>query len=141
MLYKNIVTCDEVDCTNNYNVTGINYFLYKADDEITKKSGYERDADFALDMLLEDYKCEDESKDYYNKNGLVASSVDEYKEVLLANLKEDTTSLAVRWYGEEVGTEDVKNTIQLAFNELGMEDKLSSVMFGVCAGFILIEIA
>lgn len=131
----------EVDCTNNYNVTGINYFLYKADDEITKKSGYERDADFALDMMLEDYKCEDESKDYYNKNGLVASSVDEYKEVLLANLKEDTTSLAVRWYGEEVGTEDVKNTIQLAFNELGMEDKLSSVMFGVCAGFILIEIA
>ncbi|MBE6851998.1 MAG: hypothetical protein E7505_00780 [Ruminococcus sp.] len=141
----NIINLDdkwyEVDCTNNYNVTGIDYFLYKADDEITEKSGYERDADFALDAMLEDYDCEDKSKDYYNKNNLVASDMDEYKNVLVNNIKEDTTSLAVRWYGEEADTEDVKEAILLAFNELGYEDRLSNVMFGVCAGFILIEIA
>ncbi len=141
----NIINLDEnwyeVDCTNNYNVTGIEYYFYKVDDEIKNMSGYERNADFALDFMLDSYDCEDPAKDYYNKNSLVADDMEEYKKVLTENIKDDTTSLAVRWYGGEVDTEELKQTIKLAYNELGMEDKLGSVMFGVYGGFLLIETA
>ena len=139
----NIIKLDEnwyeVDCTNNYNVTGIEYYFYKVDDEIKAMAGYERNADFALDVMLDAYDCEDATKDYYNKNSLTAEDMSQYKDVLVNSIKEDTTTLAVRWYGGEVDTNEMMQAIKLAYNELGMEDKLTTVKFGAFGGFLLIK--
>ncbi len=127
----------EIDCTNNAVNTGIPYYLYQADSSLARTSGYTKDDMFEIDSELSQFSGSDETLEYYRSNGLYADSVDEYKEILVANLKEDTKVFAVRWSGEAT-KDELNKAIVLAYNTLGFEDKLSTLRYLVADGFAVI---
>lgn len=129
----------EIDCTNNAVTTGIPYFLYNADSSLAEQSGYTKDDLFAIDDKLGEYVGNDDSKEYYSANGLAPESMDGLKQAITDNVTADTKVFAVRWSGE-FDNEKFADTVRLAFNELGLEDKLDSTKFVNQYGFIVLVI-
>lgn len=137
----NIVTIGgnkyEIDCTNNEVNTGIPYFLYEADSSLAQAAGYTKDKMFAIDAEADSFNGSDGSMEYYNKNGLCPETIDQYKQLMTANITADTEIFIVRWQGE-IDTRELNNAIILAFNELGLEDKLETLRYSAAGGFIII---
>ena len=127
----------EIDCTNNAVNTGIPYYLYQADSSLAQFSGYTKDDLFAIDTQLTQFSGGDESLEYYRSNGLFAESVEEYRDIIVANMKEDTRVFAVRWNGE-ASREEFDKAIVLAYNLLGLEDKLPTLRYMISGGFAVI---
>ncbi len=137
----NMVSIDgkyyEVDCTNNAVNTGIPYYLYQADSGLAEASGYRKDDMFWVDSGLSVFDGDDESLEYYRQNGLCPESMQELKEIITENVTEDTAVFAVRWQGE-IDKEEFDKTIILAYNELGLEDKLKGLKYTVTGSFIVL---
>lgn len=127
----------EIDCTNNEVNSGIPYYLFEADTKLAEESGYSKDKDFELDEVVDSYVATDSSKEYYSSNGLVADSAEAYKECIVKNVTADTATFAVRC-SSSLTQEDAAKAIGLAFNELGLESKLSTLRYGVTNGFAVI---
>lgn len=135
----------EIDCTNNAVNTGIPYFLYESDTSLAEETGFSKDDLFALDSELEEYNGEDDSKEYYKSNGLMPSTMDELKTAITSGVTADTQIFAVRWSGDpsELTADadgEFAETVRLAFNELGFEDKLENTGFVYQYGFIVLVI-
>lgn len=130
----------EIDCTNNAVTTGIPYFLYKADTKLAEQSGYTKDDLFELDDAVDEYSGEDATKEYYESQGLATNSMEVYKQLIIDNVTADTGVFAVRWNSAEFDEQTFADTVALAFNELGIEDKLEGTSFRVTHGFIILII-
>lgn len=127
----------EIDCTNNAVNTGIPYFLYQADTSLAITSGYTKDDMYAIDYDLSQFDGNDETLEYYRNNGLFAENLEEYKDIIIKNISKDSKVFAVRWSGNAT-REEFDKTIILAYNELGLEDLLESLRYGVTGGFVVI---
>ncbi len=127
----------EIDCTNNEVNSGIPYYLFEADTKLAEETGYSKDKDFELDTVVENYVATDNSKEYYASNGLIADSADSYKNCIVKNVTADTATFAVRCTSS-LTQADAEKAIGLAFNELGLESKLSTLRYGIVNGFVLI---
>lgn len=130
----------EIDCTNNAVTTGIPYFLYKADSKLAEQSGYTKDNLFEIDDVVDRYSGEDTTKEYYESNGLATDSMEVYKQLIIDNVTADTGVFAIRWNSAEFDEQTFTDTVALAFNELGIEDKLENASFTVTHGFIVLII-
>ncbi len=130
----------EIDCTNNAVTTGIPYFLYKADSKLAEQSGYTKDNLFEIDDAVDEYSGEDTTKEYYESSGLSTDSMEEYKQLILDNVTAETGIFATRWNSAEFDEQLFTDTVALAFNELGIEDKLENTSFIVTHGFIVLII-
>lgn len=137
----NMVSIDgkmyEIDCTNNGVNTGIPYYLYQADSELAKTSGYTKDDNFEIDSTLSDFVGTDNSIEYYRQNGLCPETIDEYSAILAEKLTPDTKVFAVRWTGE-ISKDEFGKAVVIAYNKLGMEDKLETLRYSIGNGFIVI---
>lgn len=127
----------EIDCTNNAVNTGIPYFLYQADSVLAGNSGYKKDEMFWLDAELSDFDGDDGSLEYYHSNNLCPENMEEFKKAITANVTADTKFFAVRWQGE-IDKEEFQKAVILAYNELGLEDKLNTLKYSVMGGFIIL---
>lgn len=127
----------EIDCTNNAVNTGIPYYLYQADSSLAAKSGYTKDEKFELDAELSEFVGNDENLEYYRKNGLCPETIEKYSEILVKNLTPDTKTFAVRYDGE-INKTELEKAIALAYNKLGLEEKLKTLRYGAKNGFIVI---
>lgn len=127
----------EIDCTNNTVNTGIPYFLYQADSGLAESSGYKKDELFWTDAQLPDFDGDDGSLEYYRSNNLCPANMEELKNIITSNVTADTKVFAVRWQGE-LNKEDFNKTVVLAYNELGLEDKLNTLKYSVMGGFIIL---
>ncbi len=130
----------EVDATNNAVTTGIPYFLYQASEEIAAQTGYTKDELFEIDDFTKDFSGDDNTLEYYTKSGLTADSYDRLVEEMCEGITADTQVFAVRWYGGEVDEEKLANSLSLAFNTLGMEDKLATSGYVATNGFVVVII-
>ncbi len=130
----------EIDCTNNAVTMGIPYFLFQADSELAAATGYTKDENFELDDQVDEYSGDDENLEYYNSNDLTADDFDNLKSIITENVDDDTEIFAVRWYGEEIDEESLYDTVNLAFNELGLESKLATTGYIATNGFIVLVI-
>lgn len=130
----------EIDCTNNAVTTGIPYFLYKADSKLAEQSGYTKDNLFEIDDAVDRYSGEDATKEYYESNGLATDSMEVYKQLIIDNVTADTGVFAIRWNSAEFDEQTFTDTVALAFNELGIEDRLENASFTVTHGFIVLII-
>ena len=127
----------EIDCTNNAVNTGIPYYLYQADSSLAEKSGYTKDDMFEIDSELSSFVGTDEQLEYYRKNGLCPDTISEYSELLMKNLTPETKTFAVRYDGE-INRAELEKAISLAYNKLGIEDKLKTLRYAAKNGFIVI---
>ncbi|MCM1307804.1 MAG: hypothetical protein NC223_04315 [Butyrivibrio sp.] len=127
----------EIDCTNNAVNTGIPYFLYQADSALAESAGYKKDDLFWTDAELPDFDGDDGSLEYYRSNGLCPESMEELKSLITSNVTADTRVFAVRWQGALDKTE-FNRAVVLAYNELGLEDKLNTLKYSVTGGFIIL---
>ena len=138
----NMVSIDdewyEIDCTNNAVTTGIPYFLYNADSILASNSGYTKDKLFEIDDYVDEYTGEDTAREYYESNGLATDSMDEYRQIIIDNVTIDTALFAIRWNSAEFDEQVFTDTVALALNELGIEDKLENASFMVTHGFIVL---
>lgn len=137
----NMVSIDgkwyEIDCTNNEVNSGIPYFLFEADSSLAAEAGYVKDDLFADNSNISSFVGTDESLEYYRSNGLLAGSMSEYKDILTANLDSSAKLFAVRWTGD-YNQDEFANAVILAFNELGIENKLQTLKYAVSGGFIVL---
>ena len=127
----------EIDCTNNAVNTGIPYYLYQADSSLAEKSGYTKDDMFEIDSELSSFVGTDEQLEYYRKNGLCPENISEYSELLMKNLTPETKTFAVRFDGE-INRAELEKAISLAYNKLGLEEKLKTLRYAAKNGFIVI---
>lgn len=130
----------EIDCTNNAVTTGIPYFLYNADSALAQQSGYTKDKLFEMDDAVGEYVGDDTTKEYYESNGLVTDSMEVYRQLIIENVTADTAVFAIRWNSAEFDEQTFIDTVALAFNELGIEDRLTNASFVVTHGFIVLII-
>ncbi len=129
----------EIDCTNNAVNTGIPYYLYQSDSAFAEKSGYTKDEMFALDWDIESFNGDDNSLEYYRKNNLFPENLEEYKQLIVNNVNDSTKLFAVR-YDNEVDAKQFGDAVILAFNELGIEDKLKTLRYSTSGGFLVLII-
>ncbi len=127
----------EIDCTNNAVTTGIPYYLYNSNSSLAETAGYTKDNMFAIDTDIAMYSGDDESLEYYTANGLCPETMDEYKQIITANVTADTELFIVRWQGE-LDTKEFNHAVVLAFNELGIEDKLETLKYSANGGFLVL---
>lgn len=127
----------EIDCTNNAVNTGIPYYLYQADSSLAEKSGYTKDNLFAIDADIPEFVGTDEQLEYYRKNGLCPETIEQYSALLLQNLTPETKTFAVRFDGE-ISRAELEKAISLAYNKLGLEEKLKTLRYAAKNGFIVI---
>ncbi len=63
--------------------------------------------------------------------------MEELKKLITDNVNADTKFFAVRWQGE-VDMEEFQKAVVVAYNELGLEDKLNTLKYAVMGGFIIL---
>lgn len=127
----------EIDCTNNEANTGIPYYLFQSDSSLAEASGYTKDNMFAIDSEIEEFVGDDSSLEYYYQHGLCPDSMDEYKRLITENVTENTKVFAVRWQSG-FDKDAFNRAVMIAYNELGLEDKLETLRCSVTGGFIII---
>lgn len=84
-----------IDPTNNANTMGIPYFLFMGSDDLTKSLGYKEDLLYALDKDVKAgvYNTPKTTNDYYVKNKLIISDVNQFKALMQSQLKENTNQM------------------------------------------------
>lgn len=139
----NMVSIDgkwyEIDCTNNAVNTGVPYYLYESDSSLAEKTGYTKDKMFTVDTDIAEFDGNDDSLEYYSKNGLSPENMEQYKKLITENVNESTEAFIVRWQGE-INTDEFNSAVVLAFNELGLENKLEALRYSVTGGFLILII-
>lgn len=130
----------EIDCTNNGKTTGIPFYLYQADSETAKNTGYTKDNIFELDSAVGEFAGDDSSREYYENHNLTAENKEELKKLIIDNVTDTTGVFAIRWNGTPLDKSEVASVINVAFNELGLEGKLPATGFLVTSSFVVIAI-
>lgn len=129
----------QTDATNNAKTAGIPYFLYDADSNIAQMVGFTSDQNFELDDNLSQYQTENEQHEYYSTNKLVADSMEQYEEILDEQLSKDSSVISIRYMQDDVDQQELVSVVQKIYNKHGMEDKLSTLQFGIKSRYIILQ--
>lgn len=84
-----------IDPTNNANTTGIPYFLFMGSDDLAKSLNYKEDTLYALDKDIKAgvYNTPKTTSDYYVKNKLIVSDVNQFKTLVQSQLKSNKNQM------------------------------------------------
>lgn len=138
----NIVKIDDewlnVDCTNNVNNTGINRFVYLASYKTLKTMKYSFSSQFELNDNIDNLKSTDDSKEYYNVNGLVAKDLQSYTKILEKQLNGNNAKIVIRYTGNDMEYSKISQEIVKVFKKTKKEDKLSNLKFGFGDGYYIL---
>ena len=129
----------QTDCTNNAANCGIPFFLYEAGKDDLAMTGYTEDKLYELDTAVGLFAVDDSAKEYYEANGLVAGSIEEYKTVLGKCLdKNPPQVIAIRYTAADLTQEDIVKAVTEVYNMKGLEEKLPTLGLGYSNSFILL---
>ena len=119
--YFNIIKIGD----NYYNIdfSSKNREMFKCSDKQAYEMGYTKNKSFL------DYKCLDDSKEYYLNNNLVANNIDEYKGILKREVSNGSYSISIKYLGDSLTSSQIIDTISTVFDELNKRDLLSRVRF------------
>lgn len=112
-----------LDATNNENVLGFPYALYQTSYDTAVDADYVIDEGFALDTDLEMVMSDDDSKDWYYQNGMVASSDSELAAILADQLNNKRIMVAKLAYMPNTTSQDFAVALYTAFKDKGMTDE------------------
>lgn len=129
----------QTDATNNERTAGIPYFLYDADTSIAQMVGFDTDQNFELDGNLSQYQTENEEYEYYNRNNLIADSMEQYEKILDSQLSEEKKIVSIRYMQEDVDQEQLVSVVQKVYNKHGLEDKLTTLKCGIKSRYIILQ--
>lgn len=130
-----------IDATNNYNASGIPYYLYNSSSDFALKNNYVLDTSYELDSELNKVYNSDNSKDWYVENGLIASSDEEVIQVAISNWDTiDTISYAIRLNYTATVTQDLVDEMANGLLNLGVkeEDLVGKFMVAQTADYIVV---
>lgn len=129
-----------IDATNNYNTSGIPYYLYNSSSDFALKNNYVLDTSYELDSELNKVYNSDSSKDWYVENGLIVSSDTELIQTAISNWNTtDTISYAIRLNYTTTLTQEMVNEIGSGLYNLGVtEDELSKFMVAQASDYIIV---
>lgn len=129
----------QVDSTNNGKTSGIPYFLYDANSEISKETSFELDDLFELDKNLEEYESKDNQYEYYTKNQLSANNMNEYENLLEKQIDENTEEVIIRYLGTDFNEDTLIDVVKRVFNKKGIEDKLKDTSYIYKNGYLILR--
>lgn len=130
-----------IDVTNNYNTSGIPYYLYNASSDFALKNNYVLDTSYELDSELNKVYNSDSSKDWYVENGLIVSSDEELTQAVILNWNtSDTISYAIRLNYTTTLTQDMVDEIGNGLVNSGVkqEDLVNKFMVVQATDYIII---
>ena len=121
----------QLDITNHKNTTGVPYLLYLTSTSYASDNGWVMNKDFVLDSNYNTYITSDNSKEYYESNGLVAHSLEEECQIIARELLNGNTSGAVRCDDPVLDTEDKQKQFVSYLVDNGVSiDTIKSLKFG-----------
>ena len=129
----------QVDSTNNGKTSGIPYFLYDANSEISKETSFELDDLFELDKNLQEYESKDNQYEYYTKNQLSANNMNEYENLLEKQIDENTEEVIIRYLGTDFNEDTLIDVVKRVFNKKGIEDKLKDTSYIYKNGYLILR--
>lgn len=129
----------QTDATNNGKVTGIPYFLFNSDSQTASLTGYTEDELFETDGRLGEYESENKEYEYYYANDKYAQDLEEYKTVLDQILEDGQDVICVRYAGDAPDTEEFERAVVEIYARKNMENKLSSISYGITNNFIILK--
>ncbi len=129
----------QTDATNNEKTTGVPYFLYDADNAVAEAVGFSADKNFELDEELEQYDTEDSGYEYYNKNHLVAESMEQYEEILDGELEKGKNTVSIRYLPENINKKKLISVVSKVYNKHGMEEKLNTLRCSIKSRYIILQ--
>ena len=119
--YFNIIKIGD----NYYNIdfSSKNKEMFMCGDKQAYEMGYTKNKSFL------DFKCLDDSKEYYLENKLVANNIDEYKDILKREVSNGSYNINIKYIGEVLTSSQIIDAISNVFDELNKRDLLSRVKF------------
>ena len=84
---------------------------------------------YAKNKSFIDYKCSDDSKEYYLSNNLVANNLDEYSSILNREIANGSYNISVKYLGDRLTSGQIIDAISSVFSSLNKRDLLSRVKF------------
>ena len=119
--YFNIIKIGD----NYYNIdlSSNNREMFMCSDEQAYGMGYTKNISFL------DFKCLDDSKEYYLENKLVANNIDEYRDTLKREVSNGSYNISIKYLGDNLTSSQIIDTISTVFDELNKRDLLSRVRF------------
>ena len=119
--YFNIIKIGD----NYYNIdfSSKNKEMFMCSDKQAYEMGYTKNKSFL------DYKCLDDSKEYYLENKLVANNIDEYKDMLKREVLNGSYNINIKYIGDGLTSSQIIDAISNVFDELNKRDLLSRVKF------------
>lgn len=129
----------QVDVTNSKNVSGVPFLLYNAGANTALATGYTESNMYEIDENIAQYYNESEELEYYNANGLVAESLDEYMEILSRELEENEKVIFVRYMDEMPEGNDIVDAVREVFYMANKENDLEKTSLYIRLGFLVVE--
>lgn len=119
--YFNIIKIGD----NYYNIdlSSNNREMFMCSDKQAYEMGYTKNISFL------DFKCLDDSKEYYLNNNLVANNIDKYRDILKREVSNGSYSISIKYLGDNLTSSQIIDTISTVFDELNKRDLLSRVRF------------
>ena len=119
--YFNIIKIGD----NYYNIdfSSKNKEMFMCSDKQAYEMGYTENKSFL------DFKCLDDSKEYYLENKLVANNIDEYKDILKREVSNGSYNINIKYIGDGLTSSQIIDAISNVFDELNKRDLLSRVKF------------
>lgn len=129
-----------IDATNNYNTSGIPYYLYTSSSDFAISNNYVLDDSFELNNRINEVYNSDISKDWYVENGLVVTNDTELKKAILDYWnKSDKVSYAVRLDYSTVLTQELINEVCMELNNSGVSvEDLEKILMGQADNYMII---
>lgn len=130
-----------IDVTNNYNTSGIPYYLYNSSSDFALKNNYVLDTSYELDSELNKVYNSDSSKDWYVENDLIASSDEELIKTAILNWNAtDTISYAIRLNYTTTLTQEIVDEIGNGLVDSGVkqEDLRNKFMVAQATDYIIV---
>lgn len=125
-----------VDATNNETNSGLPYILYNSNDKTAEAINSIQGEEFWVDSEIQNFIGTDNSHDYYTKNGLEVSSLEELNKKVKDELKKDKKVIVLRALKEFD-----QDSIMIVSGEALQADtpeKLETATFGMFGNYIVI---
>ena len=107
----------------NIDFSSKNREMFMCNDKQAYEMGYTKNKSFL------DYKCLDDSKEFYLENKLVANNIDEYKDILKREVSNGSYNINVKYIGDGLTSSQIIDAISSVFDELNKRVLLSRVKF------------
>lgn len=121
-----VVYVDAVNCFKN---TGVTRICYNMSPEYAKSVGYVSDRFIG---------GSDNSHEYYSKNGLVATNLEEYKNLVRGELDKGKKVITIRYTGDEIPSGEITSNVAEVYKASGKESLLKTLRFGDGLGYYVL---